>query len=77
MDFMHHVLGDDMEGAYLIAMFLGIAAGAAARLSRVLPPEGDRFRVLRHHDLSVVLNLVSKIFSILETPYDGTIRPSP
>jgi hypothetical protein len=34
MDFMHHVFGDDMEGAYLIAIFLGIAAGAAARMSR-------------------------------------------
>ena len=34
MDFMHYLLGEDMEGAYLIAMLLGIAAGAAARLSR-------------------------------------------
>jgi hypothetical protein len=35
MDLMHHVFGDDMEGAYLLALFLGIVAGAAARLSRV------------------------------------------
>jgi hypothetical protein len=34
MDFMHHVLGDEMEGAYLIALLLGIAAGVAARLGR-------------------------------------------
>jgi hypothetical protein len=34
MDFMHQLLGEDMEGAYVIAMLLGIAAGAAARLSR-------------------------------------------
>jgi hypothetical protein len=40
MDFMHHVFGDDMEGAYLIAMFMGIAAGAAARLSRVFRRRG-------------------------------------
>jgi hypothetical protein len=40
MDFMHHVLGDNMEGAYLIAMCLGIAAGAAARLSRVFRRRG-------------------------------------
>ncbi len=40
MDFMHHVLGDGMEGAYAIAMFLGIAAGAAARLTRVFRQKG-------------------------------------
>jgi hypothetical protein len=34
MDFMHELLGDEMEGAYLIALLLGIAVGAAARLSR-------------------------------------------
>ncbi len=40
MDFMHHVFGDDMEGAYLLALFLGIAAGAAARMSRVFRQRG-------------------------------------
>ena len=40
MDFMHHVFGDDMEGAYMIAMFLGIAAGAAARMSRAFRQKG-------------------------------------
>jgi hypothetical protein len=34
MDFMHHVFGDNMEGAYMIALCIGIAAGAAARLTR-------------------------------------------
>jgi hypothetical protein len=40
MDFMHHVFGDDMEGAYLLAMFLGIVAGAAARLGRLFRQRG-------------------------------------
>jgi hypothetical protein len=34
MNLMHHVLGEDMAATYLVAMLLGIAAGAAARLSR-------------------------------------------
>jgi hypothetical protein len=40
MDLMHHVFGDGMEGAYAIALFLGIAAGAAARVSRLFRQEG-------------------------------------
>jgi hypothetical protein len=40
MDFMHHVLGDGMEGAYVIALFLGIAVGAAARLTRAYRQKG-------------------------------------
>jgi MFS-type transporter involved in bile tolerance (Atg22 family) len=34
MDLMHHLLGDDMGPMYLIAMLLGIALGAVARMSR-------------------------------------------
>jgi hypothetical protein len=40
MDFMHHVLGDGMEGAYVIAMVLGILVGAAARLTRAFRQKG-------------------------------------
>jgi hypothetical protein len=41
MDFMHHLLGEEMEGAYMIAILLGIVAGAAARLSRVYRRRGS------------------------------------
>jgi hypothetical protein len=34
MDLMHHVFGDDMAATYLLAILLGLAVGAAARLSR-------------------------------------------
>lgn len=34
MEFMHHMLGEDMVATYMVAMLLGIVVGVAARLSR-------------------------------------------
>jgi hypothetical protein len=34
MDLMHEVFGDDMATTYVVAILLGIAVGAVARLSR-------------------------------------------
>ena len=50
MDFMHHVFGDNMEGAYMIAMCPRHRRGGSDSPDPRVPPEGDRFRVLKHHE---------------------------
>jgi hypothetical protein len=34
MEFMHHLLGEDMIAPNLVAMLLGVVVGVVARLSR-------------------------------------------